>query len=85
MDEAGVHGARYEDIGEESQGKATSVYYRVLKSLDIATNEHMVQNILKDVFQNLAMQVIVESEPIKDSVVEEFIGDLRMLPNLHFK
>jgi hypothetical protein len=45
----------------------------------------MVQNILQQVFQNLAMKVVVETEPIEDSHVAEFIEELQKLPNLHFE
>ena len=44
-----------------------------------------MQNVLKDVFHNLAMKVIVDSEPIDGSNVANFIQDLRKLPNLHFE
>jgi hypothetical protein len=45
----------------------------------------MVQGILQQVFQNLAMKVVVETEPVEDSHVAEFIEELRKLPNLHFE
>ena len=85
MDEAGVRGAKVEDEDGDGQGQSVSKYYRILKSLDIVEKEKRVQNILKQVFQNLAMKVIVEVEPVQDSNVFEFIEELRELPNLHFE
>ena len=85
LDEARVPGARFEDDDGEGRDKSSSKYYRILKSLDVSTDETRVQNILKEVFQNLAMKVIVDSEPIEDSDVFEFIQELRKLPNLHFE
>ena len=85
LEEAGVRGAKVEDEDGEGQGKAAGTYYRILKSLDVAEEEQRVQNILKQVFQNLAMKVVVEAEPVEDSNVAEFIEELRKLPNLHFE
>ena len=85
LEEAGVRGAKVEDEDGEGQGKAAGKYYRILKSLDVAEEEQRVQNILKQVFQNLAMKVVVEAEPAEDSNVAEFIEELRKLPNLHFE
>ena len=85
LDEAGVRGAKVEDEDGEEQGKSAGKYYRILKSLDVAEEETRVQNILKQVFHNLAMKVVVEAEPVQDSNVAEFIEALRQLPNLHFE
>ena len=85
LEEAGVRGAKVEDEDGEGQGKSAGKWYRILKSLDITEEEKRVQNILKQVFQNLAMKVVVEAEPIEDSNVAEFIEELRKLPNLHFE
>ena len=38
----------------------------------------------KDVFQNLAMKVVMEADPVKDSDMAELIEELRKIPNLHF-
>ena len=85
LEEAGVRGAKVEDEDGEGQGKSAGKWYRILKSLDVTEEEKRVQNILKQVFQNLAMKVIVEAEPVEDSNVAEFIEELRKLPNLHFE
>ena len=85
LDEAGVRGAKVEDEDGEGQGKSAGKWYRILKSLDVTEEENRVQNILKHVFQNLAMKVVVETEPIEDSHVAEFIEELQKLPNLHFE
>ena len=60
-------------------------YYRALKSVDVSADDKKIQNILKEVFQNLAMKVVVAPEPIEDSDVAEFIAELRKIPNLHFE
>ena len=85
LDEAGVRGAKVEDEDGDGQDKSTVKYYRILKSLNVTENEKRVQNIIKQVFQNLAMKVVVEAEPVEDSNVAEFIEELRKLPNLHFE
>ena len=85
LEEAGVRGAKVEDEDEEGQGKSAGKYYRILKSLDVVEEDKRVQNILKQVFHNLAMKVVVEVEPTEDSNVAEFIEELRKLPNLHFE
>ena len=85
LDEAGVRGAKVEDEDGDGQGKSAGKYYRVLKSLDLTEDDKRVQNIIKQVFQNLAMKVVVEATPVEDSDVAEFIEDLRKLSNLHFE
>ena len=85
LEEAGVRGAKVEDEDGEGQGKSDGKWYRILKSLDITEEEKRVQNILKQVFQNLAMKVVVEAEPVEDSNVAQFIKELRKLSNLHFE
>ena len=60
-------------------------YYRALKSVDVSADDQKIQNILKEVFQNLAMKVVVAPEPIEDSDVAVFIEELRKIPNLHFE
>ena len=85
LDEAGVPGARVEDEDEDRHGKSAGKYYRILKSLDIIEDEKRLHNILEEVFQNLAMKVIVEAKPVTDSSVEKFIEELRKYPNLHFE
>ena len=85
LDEAGVRGAKVEDEDGDGQGKSAGKYYRVLKSLDLTEDDKRVQNIIKQVFQNLAMKVVVEAKPVEDSDVAEFIEDLRKLSNLHFE
>ena len=56
-----------------------------MKSIDITEDGNKIQNIITNVFQNLAMKVIVESEPVEDSDVAEHIEELRKIPNLHFE
>ena len=85
LDEAGVRGAKVEDEDVDGQGKSAGKYYRILKSLDVAEDEKRVQNIIKQVFRNLSMKVVVEADPVEDSNVAEFIEELRKLPNLHFE
>ena len=85
LDEAGVRGAKVEDEDGDGQGKSAGKYYRVLKSLDLTEDDKRVQNIIKQVFHNLAMKVVVEATPVEDSDVAEFIEELRKLSNLHFE
>ena len=51
----------------------------------MTAEEKKVENILKEVFSNLAMKVVVESDPVEDSDVAAWIDELRKLPNLHFE
>ena len=60
-------------------------YFRILKSFDVTLEEGKVENILKEVFNNLAMKAVVEKQPVEDSDVEAWIENLRKLPNLHFE
>ena len=85
LDEVGVRGARVEDEDGDGKGNSVGMYYRILKSLDVAEDEERVHIILEQVFHNLAMKVVVEAEPVKDSNVAAFIEELRKLPNLHFE
>lgn len=84
LDKAGVKGAKVDVDGKDGASTNSGQYYRILKSIDVSQDEGKVQNIIKDVFHNLAMKVLVESDPIEDSHVAEFIEELRTLPNLHF-
>ena len=79
LDEAGVSGAYIdEDAG-------TRKYYRCLRSIDITSDPNKVEDIIKNVFNDLAMKVIIESNPIEDSDVADWIADLRKLEYLHFE
>ena len=60
-------------------------YFRILKSFDVTSEEGKVENILKEVFNNLAMLVIVQEKPIEGSDVAAWIESLRKVPNLHFE
>ena len=59
-----------------------------MKSLDVGDEETVcqVENILRQVFNNLAMKCILEGEwEDNESDVALFITRLRKLPNLHFE
>jgi hypothetical protein len=85
LDEAGVKGAYVDDEEGEGENSGKRKYFRILKSIDATEETKKIQNVLKEVFQNLAMKVIVESEPVADSDVAELIEELRKVPNLHFE
>lgn len=86
LDEAGVRGAYVdEENGENSTEDGKRKYFRILRSFDVAAEQQKVQDILKEVFSNLAMKCIVESEPIDGSAVAEWFRDLRQIPSLHFE
>ena len=74
-----------EEEGGASNEDAKRKYFRILKSFDVTAEEKKVENILKEVFSNLAMKVVVESDPVEDSNVAAWIDELRKLPNLHFE
>ena len=89
MFQAGVRGAYIDNDGEGASAD-TGVkrkYFRVMKSLDVSDDETtcQVENIVREVFNNLAMKCIVEGEIADvDSSVALFIAHLRRLSNLHF-
>ena len=61
-------------------------YYRLLKSIDVSDEQQAAQvtNIIQEVFNNMAMKCLVDSQPETDSDVARFIDNLRKLSNLHF-
>ena len=76
MDEDGTN-----DNTENNKRK----YFRILKGFDVTSEDGKIENILKEVFNDLAMKVIVEKQPVEDSDVAAWIETLRKLPNLHFE
>ena len=78
-------GYEQDDGGDDEKSAKSKNYYRILKSVDVSGDEKKVQNIITNVFQNLAMKVVIESEAIEDSDVAVFIEELRNIPNLHFE
>ena len=87
LDEAGVRGAYVDEDGgnENAENNNKRKYFRILKGFDVTSEEGKVENILKEVFNNLAMKVVVEKQPVEDSDVAAWIETLRKLPNLHFE
>ncbi len=80
LDEAGVRGA-YQDNDEDG----TRTYYRCLRDIDITSEPDKVEDIIKDAYKNLAMKVVVESDPVKDSDDDSWIDCLSTLNCLHFE
>ena len=66
LDAANVRGVYFD---KENEGKPT--YYRYLKDVDVQSEPDMITSIIKDVFHNLAMKVVVNSDPVKGSIVAE--------------
>ena len=85
LDEAGVKGAYIDEEEGDGENSGKRKYFRILKSIDATEETKRIQNVLKEVFQNLAMKVIVETEPVYDSEVAVLFEELRKLPNLHFE
>ena len=85
MEEAGVKGGYVDEEDGEGENSAKRKFFRALKSIDVTAEVKKAQNSLQEVFQNLAMKVLVESEPIEDSDVAELIQELRKVSNLHFE
>ena len=79
LDDVGVRGA-YRD--EENGG--TRTYYRCLRNIDITLEPNKVKAMIEETFSNLAMKVIIESDPIENSDTANWIYDLRKLDCLHF-
>ena len=69
----------------EEAGDGTRKYYRCRRSMDITSEPNRVEDIIKNVFKNLAMKVVVESDPIKKSDVDGWIETLKELSCLHFE
>ena len=86
LDKAGILSAYLEqDEDDNAADNGTRTYFRFLRSYDVTSEERKVENILKEVFNNLAMLVIVREKPIEDSDVAAWIESLRKVPNLHFE
>ena len=81
----GFRGA-FEASGVEGYKDENNVYYRVVKDIDIATQEgkDRILNILGGVLKNVAARVSVDGRPIAGSPAHSFIRSLRDKPNLHF-
>ena len=59
----------------------------VLKNIDVsetAQQQRVLEIIGDGVFKNLAMRVVLDSEPEQDTDVAVFLERLRQIPNLHF-
>ena len=75
-----------DEEGDETIDRGKRKYFRIVKSIDVTSEDKdKVQNILKEVFCNLAMKVIVETPPVQESDVAEYVDILRKIPNLHFE
>ena len=74
-----------EDGGNDNADNNKRKYFRILKGFDVTSEDGKVENILKEVFSNLAMKVVVEKTPVEDSDVAAWVETLRKLPNLHFE
>ena len=74
-----------EDGGDDKDDSNKRKYFRILKGFDVTSEEGKVENILKEVFNNLAMKVVVEKQPVEGSDVAAWIERLHKLPNLHFE
>ena len=85
MDEAGVKGAYVDEEEGNGEDSGKRTYFRILKSIDATEETKKIQNVLTEVFQNLAQKVILESEPVDGSDVAALIEELRKVPNLHFE
>ena len=86
LDEAGVRGAYVDEDGGDDNGETNKrKYFRILKGFDVTSEQGKLENILKEVFNNLAMKVVVEKQPVEDSDVAAWIETIRKLPNLHFE
>ena len=85
LDEAGVKGAYVDEEEGDGENSGKRKYFRILKSIDATEETKRIQNVLKEVFQNLAMKVIVETEPVYDSEAAVLFEELRKFPNLHFE
>ena len=81
LDAHGVHGMF---VGEGEK----QVYYRIMKDIDVSDKvqkERLMEVLGGGVLNFLAIRVIIDKEPEKDSRVEEFVKELRALPSCHFK
>eukprot|EP00973_Karenia_brevis_P023924 3298936-Karenia_brevis.AAC.1 len=80
LDSHGIPGAYF---GDEKDRK----YVRILKSVDVA-DEVQKQRVLdmfgEKVFRNLALRVILDSDPSPDTAVSSFVDELREIPSIHF-
>ena len=82
----GFRGA-FEASGVEGYKDENNLYHRVLKDIDIATQdgEDRVMHVLGNgVLKNVAARVSVDGRPTAGSPAHTFLRSLRDMPNLHF-
>ena len=79
LDALGVPG------GYHTEPDGSKQYFRILKDVDVTNEEQttMVSKMLGDVLCNLAMRLIVTTEPTQASPVLAYISELRCHPCLH--
>ena len=86
---AGVKGAYIEEDeatdGAGKENQSGRKYFRILKSLDVSAEPERVKSLLENVFNNLAMRVLIESPAAPESHVESWIASLEQIPCLHFE
>ena len=81
LDAHGVPGAYY---GTEDNRK----YIRLMKDINVAEKaeeDHILKMIGDIVFNNLAIRVVLDSQPDEDSETMAFVERLREIPSLHFQ
>ena len=84
LDDHGVLGAYLED----GDGREKRTYFRVMKDIDISETvqqEHVFAMLGDRVYKNLALRVVLDSDPEHGSPVSDFVERLREMPSLRFK
>ena len=86
LDAADIRGAYYES-STEGGDSATSgrTYYRTIQIDLSGETGKKINDIISEVFHNLAMRVKVRHAPEESSAVAGIIAELRELDNLHFE
>jgi len=83
LDSHGVAGAYFSKNGAEEDRN----YIRILKSVDVSDKlqqDRLLGMFGDRVFKNLAIRIVLDTKPDKDSDVEACVERLRDIPSLHF-
>ena len=68
---------------EGASGEKDKTYYRVMKNLHANADREKIFGLLQNCFKNLALRVVVDSEPESGSAAAALIQELQEMPQLH--
>jgi hypothetical protein len=78
-----IRGAYFEESTEGGESSTGRTYYRTCQ-VDLSGEKGKIQQVIAEVFHNLAMRVVVRHPPEEGSAVAALITELREVVCLHF-